>query len=184
MCSKHVEAWNKLTVKQKFCISSWLITEINILRYTISKTSKNEVIGFVIYKRVSNFVLRLQIPDFGIAIWQPWMYILLPFRVLTFIEPKDDPSMSKHVALINIKTYMFWRLHFMWLNHNITQWGVLPKGNSCRLKGKSVPLQARRGSEASRFRDNGTGWWQACQPYAPAVFTPRKYSWHSFLLEA
>ena len=29
MCSKHVEAWNKLTVKQKFCASSWLIDEIN-----------------------------------------------------------------------------------------------------------------------------------------------------------
>jgi len=28
MCSKHVEAWNKLIVKQKFCTSSWLITEI------------------------------------------------------------------------------------------------------------------------------------------------------------
>ena len=32
MCSKHVEAWNKRTVKQKFCASSWLITDIN---YTI-----------------------------------------------------------------------------------------------------------------------------------------------------
>jgi len=40
MCSKHVEAWNKLIVKQKFCASSWLITEINILRSTVSKTSK------------------------------------------------------------------------------------------------------------------------------------------------
>ena len=40
MCSKHVEAWNKLTVKQKFCASSWLITEINILTCTVSKTSK------------------------------------------------------------------------------------------------------------------------------------------------
>ena len=29
MCSKHVEARNKLTVKQKFCASSRLITEIN-----------------------------------------------------------------------------------------------------------------------------------------------------------
>jgi len=28
MRSKHVEAWNKLIVKQKFCASSWLITEI------------------------------------------------------------------------------------------------------------------------------------------------------------
>ena len=38
--SKHVEAWNKFIVKQKFCASSWLITKINILRCTVSKTSK------------------------------------------------------------------------------------------------------------------------------------------------
>ena len=37
MCSKHVEAWNKLIVKQKFCASSWLISEINILRCTVRK---------------------------------------------------------------------------------------------------------------------------------------------------
>jgi len=43
MCSKHVEAWNKLIVKQKFCASSWLITEKNILRCTVSKTSKKIV---------------------------------------------------------------------------------------------------------------------------------------------
>jgi len=41
ICSKHVEAWNKLIVKQKFCASSWLNTEINILTCTVSKTSKN-----------------------------------------------------------------------------------------------------------------------------------------------
>jgi len=41
MCSKHVEVWNKLIVKKKICASSWLITEINILRCTVSKTSKN-----------------------------------------------------------------------------------------------------------------------------------------------
>jgi len=28
MCSKHVEAWNKLIVKQNFFASSWLITEV------------------------------------------------------------------------------------------------------------------------------------------------------------
>jgi len=32
MCSKHVEARNKLIVKQKFCASSWLITEITTLQ--------------------------------------------------------------------------------------------------------------------------------------------------------
>ena len=41
-CSKHVEAWNKRIVKQKCCASSWLITEINILRCTVSKTSKKK----------------------------------------------------------------------------------------------------------------------------------------------
>ena len=40
ICPKYVEAWNKLILKQKFCASSWLITEINILRCTVSKTSK------------------------------------------------------------------------------------------------------------------------------------------------
>ena len=40
MCSKHVEAWNKVIVKQNFCTSSWLNTEINILRCTVGKTSK------------------------------------------------------------------------------------------------------------------------------------------------
>jgi len=40
MCSNYVEAWNKLTVKQNFCASSWLITEINALGCTVSKTPK------------------------------------------------------------------------------------------------------------------------------------------------
>ena len=42
ICSKHVEAWNKLIVKQKFCASRLLITEINILRSTVSKTLKKK----------------------------------------------------------------------------------------------------------------------------------------------
>jgi len=41
MCSKHVEAWSKNLLWNKFCASSWLKTEINILRCsTVSKTSK------------------------------------------------------------------------------------------------------------------------------------------------
>ena len=27
-----------------------------------------------------------------------------------------------------------------------------------------------------RLRDSVPGWWLGCQPYAPAAFTPRKYS--------
>jgi len=35
MCSKHVEARNKLIVKQTFCASSWLITEISSIFFFI-----------------------------------------------------------------------------------------------------------------------------------------------------
>jgi len=35
MCSKHVEAWNKLIAKQKFYASSWLITEVNCIRVCV-----------------------------------------------------------------------------------------------------------------------------------------------------
>jgi len=73
MCSKHVGAWNKLILKQKFCASSWLITEINILRCTVNKTSKlyfiynkNCVLSgrFVsIFMRSSSGPLRKQIQE-------------------------------------------------------------------------------------------------------------------------
>jgi len=55
-------------------------------------------------------------------------------------------------------------------------------------KGKAVPLQVWTGPEGSRklrlpdfvtTAQDGDS-----QPYAPAAFTPRKYSWYSFLLEA
>ena len=50
MCSKHVEAWNKLIVKQKYCESSWLITEINILYVScIFVAHRQEVYCIYIY---------------------------------------------------------------------------------------------------------------------------------------
>ena len=57
-------------------------------------------------------------------------------------------------------------------------------------KGKSVPLQAWSGPEGSRklrfpdFMTTAQGGGKSCQPYAPAAFAPRKFSWYSFLLEA
>jgi hypothetical protein len=56
--------------------------------------------------------------------------------------------------------------------------------------GKAIPLQALTDPKDSRrlrlpdFKTIGTWRWQSCQPYAPPAFTPRKYSWYSFLLEA
>jgi hypothetical protein len=59
--------------------------------------------------------------------------------------------------------------------------------NNGKGKGKAIPLEALTGTEGSRrlrLPDFGTWSWQDCQPYAPAAFTPRNYSWCSFLLEA
>ena len=56
-------------------------------------------------------------------------------------------------------------------------------------KGITIPLQAWTGPESSRrlrlldFKKICTWRWYSCQPYASATFTPRKYSWYSFLLE-
>ena len=51
MCSKHVEAWNKLIVKQKFCASCWLITEINRELYIVLNTVnlKKYRVHFIFY---------------------------------------------------------------------------------------------------------------------------------------
>jgi len=59
MCSKHVEAWNNLIVQQNFFASSWLITEINILRCTVSKTSKLKIM--VLHISPSTFLSILKI---------------------------------------------------------------------------------------------------------------------------
>jgi len=57
MCSKHVEAWNKNLLWNKFCASSWLNTEINILRCTVSKTSKKNMY-IVCYVPVFSTMIR------------------------------------------------------------------------------------------------------------------------------
>jgi len=52
-------------VKQKFCASSWLITEINILRCTVSKTSKFGVLVNIIFsnfhRQIEKFKIHLSI---------------------------------------------------------------------------------------------------------------------------
>ena len=57
-------------------------------------------------------------------------------------------------------------------------------------KGKAVPLQAWSGQEGSKklrfpdFMTTAQDGDKIVKPYAPSAFTPRKYTWYSFLLEA
>jgi len=90
-CSKHVQALNKLIVKQKFCASSWLITKINTsgrllsnqteirnwhLRFVSDASSLNKHTTFILVtgnlfvkkKRVNGrqiASIRSKIPTFG-----------------------------------------------------------------------------------------------------------------------
>jgi len=58
MCSKLVEAWNKLTEKQKFCASSWLITEIK------NRSSRLYLInsGFMKHERADSLYTQKKLP--------------------------------------------------------------------------------------------------------------------------
>jgi hypothetical protein len=79
---------------------------------------------------------------------------------------------------------MFWRTAHTTIT---VRWTIK---HNIEGKGKAIPLQALTGPVGSRrlrfpdFKTIGTWRWQGCQPYAPAVFTSRKCSWYSFLLEA
>ena len=62
----------KFIVKQKFCASSWLITELNTLRCTVSETSKFVTILCLQY-RILHFMCKdlmsaavINIPDSGV----------------------------------------------------------------------------------------------------------------------
>ena len=83
-----------------------------------------------------------------------------------------------------ILRYSVWHFHLQDLNIYITN-----HTKQC-VKGKSVPLQAWSGPEGSRklrfpdFMTTAQEGGKVVSLYAPAAFTPRKFSWYPFLLEA
>jgi len=44
MCTKHIEAWNKIIVKQNFYASVWLITELKTHRLFNNTSSESEYV--------------------------------------------------------------------------------------------------------------------------------------------
>jgi hypothetical protein len=97
-------------------------------------------------------------------------------RLGAFIEKSDTPPPQKKIHFSE-NTYSDFK------NKNKAR-NIKGKG-----KGNAVPLQAWSGPEGSRklrFPDFMTTAQMlvVCQPYAPVAFTPSKYTWYSFLLEA
>ena len=96
MCSKHVETWNKLIVKQNVCASMWLITEINKLRCT-SKYDISKTVGVpwkIIY--ISDIKQRPQ----NRSLWNPSLNYF-PCRAVIFIIFHND--VSSFVFFLTIK---------------------------------------------------------------------------------
>jgi hypothetical protein len=63
----------------------------------------------------------------------------------------------------------------------------VPEASMLTTRPPQPLLTGPEGSRRLRFPDFktiGTWRWQGCQPCAQAAFTPRKYLWYSFLLEA
>ena len=90
MCSKHVEAWNKLIVKQKFCASSWLITETNILRCTVSKTSKTEPLSITGHLSILSILIHTILKN---CISSPKHFTNLPKKYIYISTPSLFPQL-------------------------------------------------------------------------------------------
>jgi hypothetical protein len=84
------------------------------------------------------------------------------------------PANQASARLIQKSTF----LHVCHTHDNVT-----PKPDYRTLKVKEIPLQAWTGPECPwrlklpDFKTIGIWRRERCQPYAPAAFTPRKYSW-------
>jgi len=96
MCSKHVEAWNKLIVKQKFCASSWLISEINTLRCTVSKTSKKKKKSMLFSHVTQDALIKIA------CFFSPQSNAIHHFRILYLVQLVSSHLISSCPMLLII----------------------------------------------------------------------------------
>jgi len=84
ICSKHVEAWNKLIVKQKVCTSSWLITEINlcvvyVVGYSGLKLHNQWILrSYPFFYSIKSQILKAKCVDSYNKVIIPWHFALCP----------------------------------------------------------------------------------------------------------
>ena len=128
-------------------------------------------------------------------------HIYMSFITISFHS--SQYSRNRRIHTLVIRTSLALRANLLRILRNYrlavrVQHCVMPSGTSFRDWSKSLDAgkkvnqshyrpEVPRGFQevnVPRFVDNGTGWWLGCQSYALAAFTPRKYSWYSFLLEA
>jgi len=106
---------NKLIVKQKFCASSWLITEINILKCTVSKTSKFILVSFYSNKNFLDILSKntqisnnIRIRPVGAELTEGWTdrhdEVIVSFR--KFVKAPKSSTVCAH------RVFMY----FVWIS--------------------------------------------------------------------
>ena len=96
--------WNKLIVKQIFCASSWLITELNILRCTVSKTS-----NFLSRRSLSRDQGLALTPFIIPALLSTTIFGFLAFVDLTLCRGRDRLSgSSRKILVLKLTLILTW----------------------------------------------------------------------------
>ena len=100
MCSKHVEAWNKLIVKQNFCASSWLITEIN------------NICGFSAWNLPHVTVRVTRILRWLLDFWKVYAPLDQKYSDVTYFKKGPFHLQTVYFLVVNSKQYvMVGKLH-------------------------------------------------------------------------
>jgi hypothetical protein len=96
------------------------------------------------------------------------------------------PVHNKHTYLLVSPSLNLFSTQYRKLRNTPSNniWYVKVKVKVKQSRYRPRVVQRVPGIKVARFHNNGTGWWYGCQTYAPPAFTPRKYTWYSFLLEA
>jgi len=130
--SKHVEAWNKLIVKQKFCASSWLITEINILKCTVGKTSKFILHRVCLFYPRWTFKCSCWSAVFNAYCWCNMLYVIcyIPAVLNSVYElPEDGTDLPEHgvvkTRLLNVFVTCAGSLCYNWISSFVVSSVVL-----------------------------------------------------------
>jgi len=112
MCSKHVEARNKLFVKQNFCTLSWLITEINIFsmsslslfKFRTHRTGSYEI-WYEVYPTQRHHNVMLSNVLYSVITWITHEFLVggesnIVCRIICYSEINSGPLFKEAITVV------------------------------------------------------------------------------------
>ena len=93
MCSEHVEAWNKLIVKQIFCAWSWLITDIDSYRFSESLIPSVTVLQIV--RKCQQLYSNCKIIGHVVQLFSPSIFVAdIPLLISNKLSTRESRLFS------------------------------------------------------------------------------------------